>query len=160
VNKKLIRLSEQFLIMGGLQIFVMNYLKTSVVPLFFLVWLLLLTWEGEEEIALLLAFFTGIIYDIISRGVPGISSAIFLIIVYINCFLKPRSIRGRFAGAFIFSLLYFPMLVFEPQKSFLWSAGTLLRYSVLFAFYNALILVVIEFWMRKLRWKKKEYLSI
>ncbi len=147
--------------MGGLQVFVMNYLKMAIVPSFFLVWLLILTWEGDKEIALVLSVFTGIVYDSISRGTTGVSSLIFLIIVYINCFLRPASLAGRLAGVFLFSICYFLMLLFEFQKSFLWSTYALLKYSALFAFYNALILFVIEVGMRKLRWKeKKQYLSI
>lgn len=160
MNKKLIRLSEQFLIISGLQVFVLNYLKTSVVPSFFLVWLLILAWEGDREIALVLAVFTGFVYDVISRGIPGVSSAIFLVIVYLNCFLNLSSAAGRFAGAFVFSLFYFLVFMFERQKGFLWGTSALFKYSLLFAFYNALILLVIELGMRKLRWKKKEYLSI
>ncbi len=161
VNKKLIRMVEQFLIMGGLQVFVMNYLRMAIVPSFFLIWLLILAWEGDREIALMLSFFTGILYDVISRGIPGVSSFIFLVIIYINCLFRPVSLPGRFAGAFIFSLCYFLMLLFGQQKGFLWSTYALLKYSALFAFYNAVILFVIEVGMRKLRWKeKKQYLSI
>jgi len=160
VNKKLVRLTEQFLIISGLQVFVLNYLKTAVAPSFFLVWLLIVAWEGDAEIALGLAFFTGIIYDVISRGVPGTTSIIFLLIVYLNCFLAPKSMAGRFAGAFISSMVYLLIFMFEYQKGFLWGGRAILKYSLLFSLCNALILFVIELGMRKLRWRKKEYLSI
>ncbi len=160
MNRKLIRLSEQFLIMSGLQVFVLNYVKTSVVPSFFLVWLLILTWEGNREIALVLAVVTGLFYDVISRGVPGVSGVIFLVVVYASCFLKTNSIPGRVAGAFGFSLFYFLAFMFERDRGFLWGTPALFKYSLLFALYNALILLAIELGMRKLRWKKKEYLSI
>ncbi|MBN1445839.1 MAG: rod shape-determining protein MreD [Candidatus Omnitrophica bacterium] len=160
MNKKLIRLTEQFLIMSGLQVVIVTYLKTAVAPSFFLVWILIVAWEGDAEIALGLAFITGIVYDVISRGVIGTTSVIFLFIVYLNCFLAPKSMAGRFAGAFISSMVYLLVFLFEYQKGFLWGAGAILKYSLLFSLWNSLILVVIEFGMRKLRWRKKEYLSI
>lgn len=160
MNKKLVRLGEQFLIVVGLQVLVFNYIKSSVVPSFFLVYLLILVWEGDKEIALVLSVVMGFIYDTISRGTPGVSSMIFLVMVYLNCFLKIGSIPGRIAGVFIFSLFYFFVCLFEHQKGFLWGPSALVKYSMLFALYNALLLFVIELGMRKLRWKKKEYLSI
>ncbi len=160
MNKKLVRLGEQFLIVSGLQVFVLNYLNTSVLPSFFLIWLLILVWEGDREIALVLAVLTGFVHDAVSMSVPGVSSVIFLVIVYVNCFLKVKSLAGRYAGTFVFSLLYFFMFMFEREKGFLWGAPALLKYSMLFAFWNALILAVIELGMRKLRWKREEYLSI
>lgn len=160
MNKKLVRLTEQFLIISGLQVFVLNYLKTAVAPSFFLVWLLIVAWEGDAEIALVLAFFMGIIYDVISKGVPGKTSIIFLFIVYLNCFLAPKSMAGRFAGAFISSMVYLLIFMFEYQKGFLWGGSAILKYSLLFSLCNALILFAIELGMRKLRWRKKEYLSI
>ncbi len=147
--------------MGGLQVFVLNYLKMAVVPSFFLIWLLILVWEGDREIALLLSVLTGIVYDVISKGIPGVSSAIFLVIIYINCFLKPSSLASRLMAAFMFSLFYFFMLLFGHQKGFLWSASALLKYSVLYALYNISVLFFIELGMKKFRWKeKRQYLSI
>jgi len=163
VNKKSILLGEQFLVMMGLQVFFLNYFKSAIVPSFFLIWLLILVWDGNIEVALLMAFITGIIYDLISKGFYGMTSMIFLIIVYINSFLKIKSMAGRILCIFIFSMVYFMMGLFKYPDGFLWNSWTLFRYSLLFAMYNSVVGFLIECGMRRLRlrWKaKKDYLSI
>jgi len=158
VSKKLIRLGEQFLIVSGLQLCVLNYMKTAIVPSFFVVWLLILAWEGNTEVALVMAFVTGIIYDIMSRNLLGTTSVLFLTLVYANCFLKPGSLAGRFVGIFFFSALYFLVFLFEYGQGFMWGGLAILKYSLLFALYNSLVYGVIELGMIKLRWKRKDYL--
>lgn len=163
MNKKSILLGEQFLVMMGLQVFFLNYFKSAIVPSFFLIWLLILVWDGNIEVALLMAFITGIIYDLISKGFYGMTSMIFLIIVYINSFLKIKSMAGRILCIFIFSMVYFMMGLFKYPDGFLWNSWTLFRYSLLFAMYNSVVGFLIECGMRRLRlrWKaKKDYLSI
>jgi len=163
VNKKSILLGEQLLVMMGLQVFFLNYFKSAIVPSFFLIWLLILVWDGNIEVALLMAFITGIIYDLISKGFYGMTSMIFLIIVYINSFLKIKSMAGRILCIFIFSMVYFMMGLFKYPDGFLWNSWTLFRYSLLFAMYNSVVGFLIECGMRRLRlrWKaKKDYLSI
>ncbi|MCM8762744.1 MAG: hypothetical protein NC905_05275 [Candidatus Omnitrophica bacterium] len=163
MNKKSVLLGEQFLVMMGLQIFFLNYFKSAIVPSFFLIWLLILVWDGNIEVALFMAFITGIIYDIISKGFYGMTSIILLVIVYINSFLKIKSTTGRISSVFIFSMIYFIMGLFKYPEGFLWNFTTLLRYSLIFALYNSVVGFFIEVSMRRLRlkWKaKKDYLSI
>ncbi|MCM8829904.1 MAG: rod shape-determining protein MreD [Candidatus Omnitrophica bacterium] len=163
MNKKFVLLGEQFLVVMGLQVFFLNYFKSAVVPLFFLIWLLILVWDGNIEVALFMAFITGIIYDLISKGFYGMTSITFLVIVYINSFLKIKSITGRISSIFIFSIIYFMMGLFKYPEGFLWNFNTLLRYSLIFALYNSMVGFFIEASMRRLRlkWKaKKGYLSI
>lgn len=161
MNRKLLRLSEQLLIMSGLQVLALYYLKTVVVPSFFLVWLLILVWEGDVEISLAMAFVTGMIYDIISKGVLGTSGVLLIIIVYVNSFFKLRSLTGRFIGIFLFSILYFIAFLFERQHGFLWGTMAVIRYSVFFALYNSAVFFIIELGMRRVKWRgKKDYLSI
>jgi len=156
VNKKrIIKTGEQFLMMSGLQVIFSTYFKSASVPSFFLIWLLILTWEGNTETALVLAFFTGLIYDVVSRGNPGVTSIRFLILVYANSFLKVRNLPAMFAGAIFSSLLFFVLLLFEPAQGFLWNTGPLIKYSLLFAFYNGAITFFIALAMRKSRWKPK-----
>lgn len=162
MNKnRIIKISEQFLIVLGLQVIFLTYIKAAAVPSFFLIWLLILTWEGNTELALLMAFIAGIAYDIISRGTAGSTSIRFLIVVYLNSFLKIKGLPGMSICAFFFSFLFFVLLLFDPAKGFLWDVKPLIRYSALFAFYNAGILYFIELAMRKSRWKtRNEYLAI
>lgn len=155
MNKKFILLSEQFLVITGLEVFILNYLKGVVVPSFFLIWLLILTWEGNIEISLFMAFISGIVYDILSKGLFGITSIIFLIIVYINCLFRIQSSIGRVVGIFIFSIIYFLMELFRYNEGFLWNNPSLLKYSLLFAIYNSLIGFFIVAGMKRLRLKWK-----
>jgi len=163
VNRRFILLGEQFLVIMGLQVFFLNYFRSPVAPSFFLIWLLILVWEDNIELALFMAFITGIIYDLISKGFYGMTGIIFLVIVYINCFLKIKGMAGRIAGIFIFSIMYFLMGLFKYPEGFLWNGWTLFKYSLLFASYNSLVGFFIECGKRRLRlrWKaKRDYLSI
>lgn len=163
MNSKVVLLGEQFLVITGLEMVMLNYFKAAVVPSFFFIWLLILVWEGNTEIALFMAFIAGIVYDLISKGFYGITSMIFLIIVYINCFLKLRSRTERIVCIFIFSILSLLMGLFKYPEGFLWNTRTLVKYSLLFAFYNSVVGFFIDVFMRKVRvkWKaRREYLSI
>jgi cell shape-determining protein MreD len=159
VGKKVLKIGEQFLIISGIQLFLSNYCPV-VVPSFFLIWLLILSWEGNRITALIMAFFTGLIYDLMNKGVPGISSLIFLLIVYINCFVEINSLFGRIAGTFIFSIIYFVLMATEPITGLMWNKGVLIKYAFLFGLYNCILLLIIECAMRKLRWRKKHFLTI
>lgn len=163
MNRRIIILVEQFLILMGLQIFFLNYFRSTVIPSFFLVWLLILAWEENTEIALFMAFITGMTYDLISKGFYGTTSIIFLVIVYINCFLKIKNTPERIIGIFIFSIVYFLMGLFKYPDGFLWSPKAIFKYSLLFALLNSIVGFFIEQGMKRLRlrWKtKKEFLSI
>ncbi|MCX8082336.1 MAG: rod shape-determining protein MreD [bacterium] len=163
MNRKIILLGEQFLVVLGLEIFFLNYFKSTLTPSFFLIWLLILVWEGNVELSLFLSFITGLIYDLISKGFYGMTSVIFLVIIYINSFLRIESMAGRISGIFIFSLIYFIMGLFKYTEGFLWNFRTLVRYSFIFALYNSIVGFFIEYGMRRLRlkWKmKRDYLSI
>ena len=163
MNRRFILLGEQFLVIMGLQVFFLNYFRSPVAPSFFLIWLLILVWEDNIELALFMAFITGIIYDLISKGFYGMTGIIFLVIVYINCFLKIKGMAGRIAGIFIFSIMYFLMGLFKYPEGFLWNGWTLFKYSLLFASYNSLVGFFIEIGTKRLRlkWKaKRDYLSI
>jgi len=162
VNKKLIiKISEQLLVVSSLQLMLSVYFKSSVTPSFFLIWLFILTWDGNTEIALLLAFLTGIICDVMSRGTLGSTSIRFLLLVYINSFLRIKSLSGRFIGTVLLSFIFFIFILFEPATGFLWNFWPLMKYSAMFALYNGIILFLIELAMRKYRWKwKKDYLGM
>jgi hypothetical protein len=162
VNRRfIIKIIEQLFIVCSLQFFLLVYLKSSVIPSFFLVWLMVLTWDGNIEIALLFALITGILHDIFSHGILGTTSICFLILVYLNSFLKLKSILGRSALVFFMSIIYFLVVLFKPDKGFLWTFIPLAKYSLIFAFYNSVIFFLIEWVMRRYRWKwKKDYLGI
>ena len=162
MNKSfLIKIVEQLLIISSLQLLFSVYFKSAVIPSFFLIWLFILTWDGNTEVALMLSFITGIIYDIISRGALGTTSIRFLAIVYITGFLRIKGTAGRFICAAFFSLIFFLSFLFEPGKGFLWDTWPLIKYSGIFVIYNGLMLILPELSIRRYRWKwKKDYLGI
>ena len=116
-------------------------------------------WEGNIEISLFLSFVSGIIYDTINKSIPGFSSIIFLIIVYINSFYKVRSFFIRNILVFIFSLMYFIILPMKIGEGFMWNKQVILKYSLIFAILN----VIVEYFVylgKILKWKRKDFFTI
>ena len=160
-NKNPIKIMEQLLVVSSLQLIFAISFKSAVIPSFFLIWLLIITWDGNTEISLVLAFVAGIIHDLISRGTLGTTSIRFLILIYINSFLKIKNLSAKVAATFFFSFLFFISILFEPAKGFLWNIWPLVKYSLIFCLYNSIILYFLELIMRRYRWKqKKDYLVI
>lgn len=140
----------------GLQVIFSIYFFPRIVPSFLLVFLLNLVWDGEKEISLFLAFVSGIIYDTVNRSIPGLSSLVFLFIVYLNSFFPVRSFFIRHLLVFVFSLIYFIILPLTPSSGFLWNWGTIFKYSLIFAFIN----LIVEYFVylgKTLKWKKRDY---
>ena len=163
MNKKLtmVKVVEQLLIVSSLQMLLTIYVKSAVVPSFFLVWLLVLVWDGNIEIGLVMAFLTGLIYDLVSRGTPGSTSIRFLVLVYAGSFLRVERLSYMFALGFIFSALFFVSFLFEPAKGFSWEVWPMVKYSVIFALINGMMVYLIELVIRRQRWKwKKDYLGM
>ena len=159
-RKKVLLIIEQFLIISGVHLFFSVYLKSSITPSLFLIWLLILTWEGNSEIALLMAFISGLLNDFFSRTTPGITSMIFLLIVYINSFFKNKTLPNRILNVFLFSFLYFLLMALDLSTGFLWKKISLFKYAFLFSLYNSFTLFIIEIIRRKSKWKEKIYFGI
>lgn len=160
-NKKIIVFGEQFFILFGFQLVFYYFLKINgVFPNFFLIWVLYLGWYGFGVISLFAGFFTGIIYDCIVKGTLGWSSILLLIVAYFNNLFPGKTYLKRVLNALFFSLFYFIFLVFAPAYGFLWSKWAVLRFSFTFGMYNVFIVSVIEWYTRRLKWKKKKFLEI
>lgn len=162
MNKRFImKIGEQFLIISSLHLILSVYFKSVITPSFFLIWLLVLTWDGNTELALLLAFITGIIYDAMIHGTMGSTSLYFLFLVYINSFLKLKKSLPKFINVIFFSIIFFIFLLFEPTKGFLWNFWPRVKYSILFSLYNGIVFLFFELSLRKYRWRQKnDYLGI
>jgi len=158
-KKGIIRIFEVFLVVVGIQIIFSFYFSPNIVPCFLLIFLLNLVWEGNIEISLFLSFVSGIIYDTINKSIPGFSSIIFLIIVYINSFYKVRSFFIRNILVFIFCLMYFIILPMKIGEGFMWNKQVILKYSLIFAILN----VIVEYFVylgKILKWKRKDFFTI
>ena len=159
-RKKVLLIIEQFFIISGVHLFFSVYLKSFITPSLFLIWLLILTWEGNSEIALLMAFISGLLNDFFSKTTPGITGIIFLLIVYLNSFFKNEALPSRILSVFLFSFLYFVLMALDLSTGFLWKKISLFKYAFLFSLYNSFTLFIIEIIRRKLKWKKKIYFEI
>jgi len=155
-KKKTIRIFEIFLVVVGIQTIFSIYFFHHIVPCFLLIFLLNLVWDGECEVSLFLAFISGIIYDTLSKSILGLSSAIFLIIVYINSFYKVGSFFIRNLLVFIFSMIYFIILPLEVGDGFMWSKSVIIKYSLIFAFMN-LAVEYLVYAGKTLKWKRKNF---
>ncbi len=140
----------------GIQTIFSIYFSHHIVPCFLLIFLLNLVWDGECEISLFLAFISGIIYDTLSKSILGLSSATFLIIVYINSFYKVNSFFIRNLLVFIFSLIYFIILPLKAGDGFMWTKAVIMKYSLIFAFMN-LAVEYLVYVCKTLKWKRKNF---
>jgi len=155
-KKKIIRIFEIFLVVVGIQTIFSIYFFPHIVPCFLLVFLLNLVWDGESEISLFLAFVSGIIYDTLNKAVIGLSSAIFLVIVYINSFYRVRSFFVKNLLIFVFSMVYFLILPLKAGEGFMWNKPVIIKYSFIFAFIN----LIVEYFIytgKTMKWKGKNF---
>ncbi|MCM8771692.1 MAG: hypothetical protein NC926_02150 [Candidatus Omnitrophica bacterium] len=155
-RRKIFLTFEQILLVSIFQYIFFNFFHTKITPSFFLVYLLLLSFEGKIELALFLSFILGLINDIFARDIPGSSSIRFLLIVYFSSFFVVKSIKSKSFFIFIFSFLYFLLLVFKGKNEMLWEGFTLLKYAVLFSLFNFLIGFVIGIFTEELRKRWEE----
>ena len=159
MNKKFFLFLEEILIVSIFQYIFYNFLNFKIVPSFFLIYLLLLSFEGNEEVSIFLSFFLGIINDFFSKGILGSSSIRYLLIIYFSSFFVVKSIKEKSIFIFIFSFLYFVLSNLEKIGELIWSGKILLKYTILFSIYNFLIAVIIEIFMREIkrRWEEKYF---
>jgi len=150
-KKKIIRIFEIFFVVVGIQTLFSIYFSPNLVPFFLLVYLLNLVWDGEKEISLLLAFFSGLIYDTINKMIPGFSSIILLIIVYINSFFNVVSFLIRNLLIFVFSMIYFIILPLKIGEGFIWEVPVILKFSFVFAIMNVLIECIFYLFARTIK---------
>ncbi len=152
-NRKFFLLFEQVLFISILQFVFYNFFHFKIVPSFYLVYLLLLVFDGEIEMSLFLSFVLGLINDIFSKDILGSSSVKFLLVVYFSSFFVVKSIKGKGSLIFIFSFLYFVLLGFRSSGESIWKGWVLFKYAFLFSLYNFLIGVIIETFMKEIRKK-------
>ena len=159
MNKKFFIFLEEILIVSIFQYIVYNFLNFKIVPSFFLIYLLLLTFEGYPELSLFLSFLLGIFNDFFSKGVLGTSSIRYLLIVYFSSFFVVKSIKEKGIFIFIFSFLYFVLSNLEKKGELIWSGKILFKYTFLFSLYNFLITIFIEIFIKEIkkRWEEKYF---
>jgi rod shape-determining protein MreD len=155
VNRKFFIFLEQILIISIFQYIFYNFLNFKIIPSFFLIYLLLLSFEGYTELSLFLSFLLGVFNDFFSKEVLGTSSLRYLLIVYFSSFFVVKSIKEKSIFIFIFSFLYF-VLSNLKKGELIWSGKILLKYSFLFSFYNFLIAIIIEIFAREIKRKWEE----
>jgi rod shape-determining protein MreD len=155
VNRKFFIFLEQILIISIFQYIFYNFLNFKIIPSFFLIYLLLLSFEGYTELSLFLSFLLGVFNDFFSKEVLGTSSLRYLLIVYFSSFFVVKSIKEKSIFIFIFSFLYF-VLSNLKKGELIWSGKILLKYSFLFSFYNFLIAIIIEIFVREIKRKWEE----
>jgi rod shape-determining protein MreD len=155
VNRKFFIFLEQILIISIFQYIFYNFFNFKIIPSFFLIYLLLLSFEGYTEFSLFLSFLLGVFNDFFSKEVLGTSSLRYLLIVYFSSFFVVKSIKEKSIFIFIFSFLYF-VLSNLKKGELIWSGKILLKYSFLFSFYNFLIAIIIEIFVREIKRKWEE----
>ena len=155
MNRKFFIFLEQILIISIFQYIFYNFLNFKIIPSFFLIYLLLLSFEGYTELSLFLSFLLGVFNDFFSKEVLGTSSLRYLLIVYFSSFFVVKSIKEKSIFIFIFSFLYF-VLSNLKKGELIWSGKILLKYSFLFSFYNFLIAIIIEIFVREIKRKWEE----
>ncbi|MCM8767407.1 MAG: hypothetical protein NC816_05085 [Candidatus Omnitrophica bacterium] len=155
-NKKLFVILEQVLIISIFQYIFYNFFHFKIIPSFYLTYLLILSFDGNVEISLFLSFVLGLIHDIFTKEILGFTSIRYLVIVYFSSFFMVKSIKSRCGLIFLFSFLYFVMLSFLKINESFWDGKTILKYSILFSFYNFLIGIAIEIIVREIKKKWRE----
>lgn len=153
VNRKLFVILEQVLIVSIFQYIFYNFFHFKIIPSFYLIYLLILSFEGNVEISLFLSFILGLINDIFTKEIAGITSIRYLLIIYFSSFFVVKSIRSKCILIFIFSFLYFVMLSFRKINESFWDGKTILKYSIIFSFYNLLVATIIEIVLREIKKK-------
>ena len=149
-------LIQQFLIVLGLQAFGLSMGRIlAVAPNVFLAWVLCLGWMGLGTTGIAAGFLCGLLYDGLSRGQPGWSSLLLVLIAYGNCFVRRPPLSLKAAVAFAASAVYAVLLSFSPGRGFTWSGMTLFRFSVLFAVYNTCVTLAIDALAARTTWRRK-----
>ena len=156
MNRKFWIILEQVFLVCVFQYFFYNFFYFRLIPSFFLIYLLLLVFDGNTEIALFLSFILGLINDIFSKEILGITSIRYLLIVYFSSFFVVKSIKGKSSLIFIFSFLYFVLVSFGKLGESFWDGKALLKYAILFSLYNFIVGIIIEIILREIRKKWTE----
>ncbi|MGB9678183.1 MAG: hypothetical protein ACPLZ9_06135, partial [Candidatus Ratteibacteria bacterium] len=155
--KKFFLIIEQIFVISIFQYIFYNIFNLKIVPSFYLIYLLKLSFSGERELAILLSFLLGIINDLFTNQLIGTTSIKFLPIIYFSSFFVVKSILNEGFLIFIFSFLYFILLNFKKNGLFLWNGFVLLKYGIQFSFYNFLVGIFIGVFIREInkRWQEK-----
>ena len=157
-NKSVLVLGEEMLVAIGLQLLFVRFCKIGgVAPQFFLIWILYLGWYNNPVPAMIGGFLTGLLYDWMVQGRLGWSSLLLVSIAYVNSFLPSRTFRARILNAVVFSIFYFVFLAYAPSSGFLWEKSVVAKYSLLFAAYNCLFVVLVEWYLKTRRWNEKSF---
>lgn len=158
-NRKFFLFLEQILLITILQYISCTFLKFKISPSFFLVYLLLLSFNGEIEMALFLSFVLGLLNDFFVKDILGSSSIRFLLIVYFSSFFVVKSMKSKSIFIFIFSFLYFVLIASKKTGEIMWRGCVFLKYAILFSLYNLLVWLFIEFFEKEIRkrWKERTF---
>lgn len=155
-DKKLFTIFQHILILSLFQYLFFKISNSKVSPSFYLTYILLLSLDGNFEIALFLSFLTGILTDIMTKTILGSTGIKFLIIVYLSSFFVVKSIIGKSILTFIFSFFYFILLSLKGiEIQGFWYGMTLIKYGFIFSFYNVLSGIIIQLIFLKKIWREK-----
>ena len=156
MNKKFFLFLEEIFIISVFQYTFYNFLNFKIIPSFFLIYLLFLSFEGKTELSIFLSFLLGILNDFFSKGILGTTSIRYLLIIYLSSFFVVKSIKEKGIFTFIFSFLYFVLSNVGKKGELIWNSKSLLKYAILFSLYNFLIAIIIEIFMREIKRKWEE----
>lgn len=157
MNKKFFLILEQILVVSIFQYIFYNFFNFKIVPSFYLIYLLLLSFNGKIEISIFLSFLLGLMNDLFTKELLGSTSIRYLLIIYFSSFFVVKSKISKNGLIFIFSFLYFILVNFKKSGELMWNSFVLLKYAFLFSFYNLLIGLLIETFIEEInkRWKEK-----
>ncbi|RKY30501.1 MAG: hypothetical protein DRP67_04380 [Candidatus Omnitrophota bacterium] len=158
-NKKFVIIGENLFLIALFQIIFSYFLKIKLFPNLLLIWVLYLGWNRCDIFSLIGAMVAGIIYDLIVKGSVGWSSLIFLIIAYLNEVIGIQTLKYKIIFSFLSSLFYFFFISLEPSYGFVWKKLSILKFSIIFSFFNVICVMVVEFYIR-MRWKRRGFLKI
>ncbi|MCM8804669.1 MAG: hypothetical protein NC833_05405 [Candidatus Omnitrophica bacterium] len=157
MNRKFFLILEQILVVSILQYIFYNFFNFKIVPSFYLIYLLLLSFNGEVEVSIFLSFLLGIINDLFTKELLGATSIRYLLLVYFSSFFVVKSTISKSSLIFLFSFLYFILLIFKKEGQLMWNSWVLLKYAFLFSFYNFLIGIFVEIFVKEIsrRWEER-----
>ena len=159
-NRLVVFFGEQFLIFLGLQLIFLRFFKVvGVTPYFFLIWVLYLGWYNFPVAGILGGFVTGLIYDAMVQGKLGWSSLILVVIAYVSGFLPRRTFGTRVVNVIVFSIVYSIFLAYDPVSGLVWEKGIVAKFAFISALYNVLVVCALEWYLKKLQWREKNFLA-
>ena len=158
-NKKIAIVGRNLLLISLLQLIFSYFLRIKLFPNLLLIWVLYLGWDKWDVVSIIGAMVAGFIYDLMVKGSAGWSSLIFLIIAYLNENADVKTFTGKIVCSFLFSLFYFFLISVEPSYGFVWKKWIILKFSIIFSFFNTLTVMMVEFYIRR-KWGKKDFLKI